>query len=101
MTISSGTYCSSLQIEASAAKAKLTLRLRELQGANQIGQRTATVMLSTSWQQLSLASARWTPDPPRPTFAPRSRMHHPVPILMPTMHRGQSLRPPSTGEAQR
>jgi hypothetical protein len=100
-TIASGTYSSSLQIEASAAKAKLTLRLRELQGANQLGQQTAAVTLSTSWQQASLASARWTSGPPRPTFAPRSRKHRPVPVLMSTMHRVQSLRPLSPGEARR
>jgi subtilisin family serine protease len=53
-TTSSGTYSASLWVKAPTAGAKLTLRLRELQGTTQVGQQTATVTLGTDWQQASV-----------------------------------------------
>jgi PKD repeat protein len=53
----SSTYTASLWVKAPTAGATLTLRIREYDGSTFLGQQTATIVLSTSWQQISLTYA--------------------------------------------
>jgi PKD repeat protein len=47
-----GTYTGALWVRADSPGAKLTLRLREYNGATLVGTGTTVVTLSTSWQQV-------------------------------------------------
>jgi parallel beta-helix repeat protein len=50
-----GTYTGSLWVEAATAGATLNLRLREYNGSTLVGSNTATITLSTAWQQITVA----------------------------------------------
>jgi PKD repeat protein len=50
----SGTYTAALWVKAPTAGAKLTLRIREYNGSTNVGQATASITLSTAWQQIKL-----------------------------------------------
>jgi PKD repeat protein len=52
---SPGTYTASLWVRADAPGRPLNLRLREYSGSTTVGSSTATVTLSTSWQQVTVA----------------------------------------------
>jgi hypothetical protein len=41
-------------VKAPTAGAKLTLRIREYNGSTNVGQATASITLSTAWQQIKL-----------------------------------------------
>ena len=49
-----GTYTASLWVKAPTAGAKLTLRIREYSGSTNVGQKTVTATLTTTWSQVSL-----------------------------------------------
>jgi PKD repeat protein len=57
-----GTYSASLWVTAPTAGVRLTLRIREYNGATFIGQTTAQVTLSTSWQQISVSYTSLKPS---------------------------------------
>jgi PKD repeat protein len=54
-TTKAGTYTASLWVRGDKAGAPLSLRFREYSGSTLLGTTTATVTISTSWQQLSVA----------------------------------------------
>jgi hypothetical protein len=60
-TTSSGTYVSSLWVRADTPGATLRLRVREYAGSTFAGQATASVTLSTGWQQVSISYAALVP----------------------------------------
>ena len=49
-----GTYTGSLWVRADMPGAPLTLRFREYQGSTLVGSKTATVTLTTTWQQIQV-----------------------------------------------
>jgi hypothetical protein len=53
-TTAAGTYTGSLWIRADMSGAPLTLRFREYQGSTLVGSKTATISLTTTWQQIQV-----------------------------------------------
>jgi PKD repeat protein len=53
-TTHAGVYTASLWVKAAASGASLSLRLSEVNGATQVGSNTASIVLSTSWQQITV-----------------------------------------------
>jgi peptidoglycan/xylan/chitin deacetylase (PgdA/CDA1 family) len=51
---SAGTYDASLWVRGATSGGTLTLRLQELNGTTVVGSASATIVLSTSWQQVSV-----------------------------------------------
>jgi PKD repeat protein len=59
---SSGTYTATLWVKGVTAGATLSLRLRELVGSTTVGSATATVVLTTSWQLVTVQYAVTRPS---------------------------------------
>ncbi|MDP9183485.1 MAG: PKD domain-containing protein, partial [Actinomycetota bacterium] len=53
-TTSAGTYTASVWVRSDVAGATAYLKLREYQGSTKVGERVVQVVLTTSWQQLSV-----------------------------------------------
>ena len=53
-TTSAGTYTASIWARADTAGQTLKLRIREYSGSSNVGSATATITLSTTWQQVSI-----------------------------------------------
>jgi PKD repeat protein len=54
-TTTAGAYTAALWVKAAKAGATLNLRLREYNGTTLLGSNTATITLSTAWQQVTVA----------------------------------------------
>jgi PKD repeat protein len=58
---SAGTYTASLWVRGGTAGATLTLRLQEVNGATLVGSAAATLVLSTSWQLITVSYSTLQP----------------------------------------